>query len=224
MREDLVDGVRVEEPAIHGLGVDLLNGGPAAIVRPVLLVPLLLFLLGELVVADAIALELERHRDGLHRHEELVLHRVVEVVCVGRDAVLQFEQRVRVAVNLVDRGRREPHEQRVEVVEDGAVLLKHRAVRLVDDHQVEVAHAKAALPRVDLINQPHHRRVGRDVDAAFAVALGDEVDRSRVRQVGLERIGGLPHQRLAIGEEEHPLDPVGSHQHVGQRDDGARLA
>ena len=43
------------------------------------------------------------------------------------------------------RRRREADEQRVEVVEDRPILLEHRAVCLVDDHEVEMADPEAPL-------------------------------------------------------------------------------
>ena len=91
------------------------------------------------------------------------LDRLVERVGVGRHAVLEVEQAVGVAVDLVLRRRGQADQQRVEVVEDRAVLLVHRAVRLVDDDEVEVARAEAPLPVARLVDQAHHRRIGRDV-------------------------------------------------------------
>ena len=118
-----------------------------------------------------------------------------------------------------------PTSRRVEVVEDRPVLLVDRAVRLVDHDQVEVAGAEAALAVARLVDQVHHRRVGRDVDTRPSVVLlGDQVDRRGVGQVRLEGVDGLVHQRDAVGEEQHALDPVGPHQQVDQRDDRAGLA
>ena len=120
--------------------------------------------------------------------------------------------------------RREPDQQRVEVVEDGAVLLEHRAVRLVDDYQVEMAHPKAPLAVARLVDQSHHGRIGRDVDASLGVLLSDQVDGRGVGQVALEGIDRLIHQRHPVGEEEHALGPVAAHEQVGERDHRACLA
>ena len=141
--QHLVDGVLVEEPLVDRLGLDAV--GHVAVLVPLQRVPLVLLLFGELVVLDALALELERHRDGLGGHEEPVAHGLVERVGVGRHAVLEVEQAVGVAVDLVLGRRGEADEQRVEVVEDRAVLLEDRAVRLVDDHEVEVPDAEPPL-------------------------------------------------------------------------------
>jgi len=56
---------------------------------------------------------------------------------------------------------RQADQQGIEVPEDGAVLLVHRAVRLVDDDEVEVPDAETALPVEGLVDETHHRRVGR---------------------------------------------------------------
>jgi len=97
-------------------------------------------------------------------------------------------------------------------------------MRFVDDDQVEVAHAETPLPVMCLVDQPHHRGVGRDEDAPLGVLVGHQVHRCRIRQVCLEGIDGLVDQCHAVGQEQHALGPVGAHQYVGQRDDGARLA
>ena len=177
--QHLVDGVLVEQPLVDRLGLDAV--GHVAVVVPLQRVPLVLLLLGQVVVLDALALELERHRHRLRRHEEPVAHRLLERVGVGRHAVLQVEQAVGVAVDLVLRRGGEADQQRVEVVEDGAVLLEDRAVRLVDDDQVEVPDAEAPLAVARLVDQPHHRRIGGDEDAPLGVLLGDQVHRRRRR-------------------------------------------
>ncbi len=77
------------------------------------------------------------------------------------------------------------------------------------------------LPPVDEV---HHRGIGREEDAALARLLGDEVHRRAVGQMRLEGAGGLVHQRGAVGEEQHALDPAGPHQQVDERDHRAGLA
>ncbi len=91
------------------------------------------------------AQELQRHRHRDRRDEVALGDRLVEAVGVGGDAVLEVEQAVGVVVDLVLRGRGQPDQQGVEPVEDRPVLLVHRAVRLVDDDQVEVAGPEAPL-------------------------------------------------------------------------------
>ena len=97
-------------------------------------------------------------------------------------------------------------------------------MRLVDDHQVEMAHSEAPLAVARLVDQSHHGWVGRDVDASLGVLLGDQVDGRGVGQVTLEGIDRLIHQRHPVGEEEHALGPVAAHEQVGERDHRACLA
>ena len=104
-------------------------------------------------------------------------HRLVQPVGIGRHAAFEVEQAVGVVVDLVLGRGGQADQQGIEVVEDGPVLLIHRAVRLVDDDEVEMADAEAALPVEGLVNQPHHRRVGGHEHPAFGVLLGHQIDR-----------------------------------------------
>ena len=63
------------------------------------------------------------------------------------------------------------------------------------------------------------RRPGPSV--SFSVTRFTGAD---IRQVRLERVDRLVHQRDAVGQEQHALDPVGAHQQVDQRDHRAGLA
>ena len=82
--------------------------------------------------------------------------------------------------------------------------------------------AALAVPR--LVDQPHHRRVGRDEDAPLGVLLGDQVHRGAVGEMPLEGIHRLVDQRHAVGQEQHPLRPVAAHEQVAERDHRAGLA
>ena len=167
---------------------------------------------------------LQRHRHRPRRHQEAVVDRLVEPVGVGRHAGLEVEQAVGVAVDLVPRRRRQPDEERVEVVEDRPVLLEHRrwASSITTRSKWPGPNRRSSGPH--LVDQAHHRRVRRHVHPALAVALGHQVHRRRVGQVRLERVDRLVHQRGAVGEEQDPLGPVGPDQQVRQRDHRAGLA
>ncbi len=84
----------------------------------------------------------------------------------------------------------------------------------------------AELPLVvpGLVNQPHHRRVGGDVDAALGVLLRHQIHGRGGGQMLLEGVHRLVHQRHAISKKEHLLGPVAAHQHIAQSNDRARLA
>ena len=221
MRDHVVDRVLVEQPLVDLGGFDAVGD---FVLAPFQHVPLVFFLLAQVVVAQAGAHDLERHRDRLRRHEIAVGHRLVERIGVGRHAVLEVEQRIGVVVDLVLRRRRQADEEAVEIFEDRAEALIDRAMRLVDDDEVEMAGTELRLALLLAVDQAHHRRIGREEDAALAGALGDEVDRRGIRQMRLEGAGRLVHQRHAVGEEQHALDPAGAHQEIDQRDHGAGLA
>ncbi len=225
MPQHLVDGVAVEEPVVDGGRVDPVRQ-PAAVlvVAPVEALPLRLLFLAERVVVDAVAREPEIHLLHPRRHEKAVGHRGRELVRVGGHARFQLEELVGVPVDLVARRRGQAHQQRVEVPEDGPVLLIHRAVRLVDDHEIEVPDPEAGLAARRLVDEPHHRRIGADVDPARLVLLGHQVHRARLGQVGLERRHRLVHQRQPVGEKQRALHPARPLQQVDQRDGHAGLA
>ncbi len=109
MREHLVDGVLVEEPLVHGRRLHAL--WRRLVLGPLELVPLLLLVLREVGVRDPLSRELDRDGDGPSRHEEAVLHRLLEAVVVGRHAALEVEETVRVDVDLVLRRRRQADEE-----------------------------------------------------------------------------------------------------------------
>ncbi len=220
-----VHGVAVEQPAVHRAGVH--PGGQAALVRlvaPVDALPLGLFLVAELVVVDALAGELQIHLLHPGRHQEAVGHRGLQFVGIGGHARFQLEQLVGVPVHLLARGGGQAHQQGVEVAEDLAVLLVDRAVRLVDDHQVEIPHPETGDAVVGLVDQVEHGRVGAHVHPPLGVLFRDQVHRARFRQMRLEGARGLVHQGNTVGQEQGPLHPAGPLEHVHQGDGGARLA
>jgi hypothetical protein len=66
--------------------------------------------------------------------------------------------------------------------------LIDRAVRLVDDNEVEVARPELDLPVLLAVDQVHHRRICGEEHPPLADALGHEVHRRRFRQVGLNAL------------------------------------
>ncbi len=85
-------------------------------------------------------------------------------------------------IDLVFGSGGEPDEQAVEVLEDCSVLLVDRTMCFVDDDEVEVAGSKSAPAVLHLVDQAHHRGVGRDVNPTLGVSLGDQVHRDGFRQ------------------------------------------
>jgi hypothetical protein len=67
-------------------------------------------------------------RDGPGRHQEAVLHGPLQLVGIGGLVVIQLEQLVGIAVHIAPGCGGQTQQQRVEVIEDGPVLLVHRAV------------------------------------------------------------------------------------------------
>ncbi len=151
MLQHLVDGIFVEKPAVYRLGFDAI--GYCTVVAPFERIPLFFFFFGQLVVGDPFALESQGHRYRFRRHEEAVSDRFVECVVVGRHAAFEVKQSISVSIDFVLRRCGEPDQQGIEILEDRAVLLVNRAVRLVDDDQIEVADSESALAVARLFDQ-----------------------------------------------------------------------
>ena len=157
-------------------------------------------------------------------HEEAVCDGGFQFVGVGRHTRLQVEECVGVSVYLLPWCRGQTDQQRVEVAKNRPVLLVHRAMRFVDDYKIEMPDAEARLAASCLVNQPHHRRIGADVDSTRRVPLGDEVHWAGLWEVCPERTNGLVHQRHPVGQEQRPLHPARPLQQVHQCDRRACLA
>ena len=95
---------------------------------------------------------------------------------------------------------------------------------LVDDDQIEVPDPETALPVLRFVDQPHHRRIGRNKHAPFGVLFGDQVDGWGVGQKSFEGTHGLIDQGHPVGQEQHAFDPIAAHEQVAKRDHRARLA
>ena len=88
-----------------------------------------------------------------------------------------------------------------------------------------MAHAEAALPTTRaFVDEAHHRRVGADVHPPLGGAVGHQVHRCRIGQVGLEGVDGLVHQCHAVGQKQHALGPACAHQQIHQRNHRAGFA
>ena len=88
--EDLVDGVGVEQEPVELLGGDRV--GDVAVLAPLAASPSRPSPPRKVVVADALAQELRRHRHRHRRHEVALGDGLVEAVGVGGHAVLEVEQ------------------------------------------------------------------------------------------------------------------------------------
>jgi len=173
--QHLVHGVGVEQPLVQCGGVHRI--GDVAFFVPLQCVPPFFLFFRQVLVLDALALVLEWHRNRTGWHQIALGHGFVQAIDIGGYATFQVKQPVGVVVNLVLGRGGQAHQHGVKVIKDGAVLLVHRAVRLVDDDEVKVADTKTALTVGGLVNQAHHGGVGRDKHPAIGVFLGHQIDR-----------------------------------------------
>ncbi len=217
--ETLVHGVLIEQPVVQGGGVHLLRdqGAFRHIVTPLQGFPLSLFVLGQVVVANAFPGKAQIHLLYLRRHQIAIADRLAQLIGVRGHALFQIEQVIGVLVHLLPGGGGQAKQHGVEIAENRPVALIHRAVGLVDDDQIEVPHPEPGLVGIGAqvgIDQAHHGRIGTHIHPAFGVLLGDQVHRAGFWQVGLEGIHRLVHQRHPVRQEQGALDPVGPLQHV----------
>ena len=222
--QGLADGVLVEQPLVESRRLDLLRQLPVLIGEGGLV--FLLLLLRQVVVGDAFdeEFQLALHREEVH--QKAVLHRLGQVVAVGRYAALQLEDLVGILVDLVLGGGGEAHQGRVKVGEDVPILVVDGPVGLVADDEVEVAHGEQ-LPVLILhgVDAVHHGLVGGEhAPGGIVVLLLAQVCDRQVGQQVHKAALGLGDQGVAVGQEEDVFDPSVLQQHLHQGNDRSRLA
>ena len=98
-------------------------------------------------------------------------------------------------------------------------------MRFINHHHIEMTDTETAgAIRPVLVDLADHRLIGRHIYSPLVGTLGNKVHRPRIRQMALESVHRLVHQRGAIGEEQHPLNPTSPHQQIRESDNGAGLA
>ena len=94
----------------------------------------------------------------------------------------------------------------------------------VDDDQVEVPYAEAALAVAGLVDKSHHGGIGGNIDAPFGIFIGDQVHRRGIGKMCFENPHCLIYQRYSIRQEQNPLDPVAAHEEFTESNDNPGLA
>ena len=100
-----------------------------------------------------------------------ITHGFVQAVGIGRHAVFQIEQAVGVAVYLILGRRREPNQQGIEILEDGAVLLETERCASSMMTRSKWPDPETPLTVGHVVDQAHHRRIGRDVDPSLRMSF-----------------------------------------------------
>lgn len=96
-----------------------------------------------------------------------VVNSLVEFIEVGWNSAFKIEERIGIVIDFVFWCRCQAHQQAIEIIEDRLVFAVDRAMRLIDDDQVEMPRPKLTHTLLALVNQPHHRRVGRYIDPSL---------------------------------------------------------
>ena len=109
------------------------------------------------------------------RHQHMVgVDRRIVIVGVGGDAVLHLEKVVGVAVYIGFRGGGQTHQNRIEIIKNGAVFLENAAVALVHDDKVKVGGRKQrhAVFGLGVVDGVEHGGIGGKHDARGLIVLG----------------------------------------------------
>ena len=141
------------------------------------------------------------------------------VVCIRRYTVLHFEEIIGIAINVRFWGCGQSDHDRIEVFENRAVFFEYAAVALVDDDEVKVGGGKHALPifRLHIVYGVQHCRVCREYDpCAPVVLIGAQIAQRHIRQIVLEIVLCLFHQRRAISQEQNIGDVFAATEHIGE--------
>ena len=222
--QDFPNGVFVEQPLVQRGGRDPFRQLPVLVRESILVNPLLLF--GKLVVGDALLDEFQRrfHRQKIDK--KTILHRLRQLVAIRRHAVLQFKNGVGILVDVVLRRRGQPHQRRVEIIENVLVLVVDGPMGLVANHEVEMTAGKQlslfVAHRVDAV---HHRLIrGKNAVGRVVVLLLAKIRHGKLRQQIDEAPLRLRHQRIAVSQKQDILRPALFQKRLAQCDDRPRLA
>lgn len=136
----------------------------------------------------------------------ILIYRRLVVVCIRRYAVLHFKEIVGIAINVCFGGCGQSDHNRIEVLENRTVFFKYAAMALINDNKVKVGGGKHALPvfRFHIVYGVQHCRVCREYDSCASVVLvRAQIAQRHIRQIVLEIVLCLFHQRSAIGQEQN---------------------
>ena len=128
--------------------------------------------------------------------------RRIVIVGVGGDAVFHLEKVVGVAVYIGFRGGGQTHQNRIEIIKNGAVFLENAAVALVHDDKVKVGGRKQrhAVLGLGVVNGVEHGGIGGKHDARGLIVLrGAQIAQRLVGQILFEVVLCLLDQRGAVG-------------------------
>ena len=153
--------------------------------------------------------------------------RRVVIVGVGGDAVFHLEKVVGVAVHIGFRGGGQAHQNRIEIIKNGAVFLENAAVALVHDDKVKMRRGKQrhAVLGLGVVDGVEHGGIGGKHDARGLIVLrGAQVAQRLVGQILFEVVLCLLDQRSAVRQKEHVGHMTAPAQHIGQAGCGAGLA
>src|SRR5262249_4184563 len=121
----------------------------------------------------------------------MIINSGFQWVGIGRHTFFEVKKAVGIVIDLFLRRGRQTDQERIEIFEDSAVLLVNRAVRFIDNDEIELTNTKKALTVSQTVDQPHHRWIGGDVNATDLIFFRDQ-SLSRVSQAAFRSSGAFP--------------------------------
>ena len=216
--------IPVEDLPIY-LRLRYIRGETPIILDEILLIPLPI-LRRELIIRDSLMQEKRLHFIILIRHEEMRCDRLLITIGIRRYSQLSLEEIIRIPIHIRLRRRREPHQDRIEIIENRPILFENAPMALIDDDQIEMRRREK--PRARLRPPPidgiQHRRIRREDDTRIRILLiAAQIAQRHLRKIRLESLLRLRHQSRPIRQKKHPRDPIAAQKHIHQRRRRARL-
>ena len=215
----------IEDKLIHSCGRNKVRQ-PAVLGK--IRLEAFLVLYRQFIVVNAFLQKLGLHFVVVVGHQNMILlYRRLVIIGIGGHAMLHLEELVCIPIHIrLWRGRKSHHDG-IEIIKNRAVLLENTAMTLIDDDQVKVRGCKQphAVPALRIVDGIQHSRIGREDNAGIPIILvAAEITKGHVRQIVLEVILRLLHQRRPIRKEEDIGGVPSPAQHIRQAGDGSRFS
>ena len=128
--------------------------------------------LGQIIVGDAFVQKLGLHFIVVIWYQHMILiYCSLIIVRIGRYTVLYLKEIIGIMIHLHLWRSRQPHQHRIKVFKDRAILLKDRPVCLIQDDQIKVCRRiqRKSILRPYGIDGIQHGRIGRKYNTCIPV-------------------------------------------------------
>ena len=212
--QHLPDGVLVENPLIQRRRCNAVRQLAVFIFKGIFIGPFVR--VGKVIIDDALFHEFQLRFHGQEVHQIPVLHRLRQLIAVGRYAVFQLKYLIGILVDLILWRGRQSNQRRVEIIENIPVFVINRAVRFVADHKVKVpAGEEFALLVLYTVDDVVHGLIGgKYAVRCVVILLLAEIGNGEIGQQIHKAALGLRDQTVAVSKEENIFHPTMLEQHI----------